>query len=124
MSSFGLNPEPDETAPKPQVAKDLIANLVPRKSPRPISNLAESDKAAADAGFTSRDPSSKPQTYVRPTRRRRTPEQSYPLSMRTPVSILERFIAYAEERKLSYPLALESLLDDSQELARIRGERR
>jgi hypothetical protein len=123
--AFGLNDDANTPAvSSAQVTTDLIANIKPRPAPRPAANIAESDKAAAAAGFTSREPAAKTTLpYDRPTRRKRKLEQCYPLSMRTPVSILERFIRYAEEHKLSYPLALESLLDESDKLANLRAGR-
>ena len=121
MSAFGLTPEPDSSEPKAKVSTDLLADFEPRKVSRPAPDLSESDRAAKAAGFTSREPVSIP--YERPTRRnRRPPEQSHPLSIRTPDSILRRFIAYADERNMSYSQALESLLNDSDRLAVIKRE--
>ena len=117
MGDFGLEPE-EPHKPKTEFAADLLANIKPRNIPKPVIPISEGDEAAQRAGFTSREPSVRVAPYTRPTRVRRKLEQSYPLSMRTPVSILERFIAYAEAKKLSYPLALESLLNDSDDLAR------
>ena len=121
MADFGLKADEPAT-PKPQVNVGLISSIKPRVSPRPIPHMAESDKAAEASGFTSREPGPKFEPYIRPARRKRKQEQTYPLSMRAPVSILQRFIAYAERHKLSYPFALERLLEESESLAAIRGE--
>jgi len=122
MADFGLKSE-EPAVPKPQVNVSLLSNIKPREAPRPTSHVAESDRAAEATGFTSREPGPKFEPYIRPARRKRKQEQTYPLSMRAPVSILQRFIAYAERHKLSYPFALERLLDESESLATMRGER-
>jgi len=116
--SFGLIPDPPIEQKKTQLATDLLAGIKPRTAvvtQRPP--LQESDKSAQAAGFTSREPVQRVATG-RPTRRRRKQEESYALSMRCPASVLERFIAYAEKYRLSYPLALEQLLDESDGVAK------
>ena len=122
MADFGLKRE-EPAVPKPQVDVDLISSIKPRESRHPITNIAESDRVAEAAGFTSREPGPKFEPYIRPARQKRKHEQTYPLSMRAPVSILQRFIAYAEKHKLSYPFELERLLEESESLAMMRGEK-
>lgn len=124
IKEFGLgidDPIATPSAPAaPSVATELLSGLRPRIAARPQSPLIESDENAKKAGFTSREPNSAAvvSSYTRPTRQRRKQEQTFPLSMRTPESILRRFIAYAEKHKLSYPLALEKLLDESESRTR------
>jgi hypothetical protein len=115
MADFGLKPDaPPTTAPK--IATDLLAGIKPRAVSRTNLNLEESDKAAERIGFTSREP--KPAAVIDEPqrRRRRKPEPTSPLSMRLRNSIHARFIDYAEARNLSYPAALELLLDESERL--------
>ena len=122
MADFGLKPE-EPAIPKSQVNVGLISNMKPRETPRPITHIAESDRAAEASGFTSREPGPKVEPYIRPLRKKYKQEQRYPLSMRPTVTTIERFNAYADRHKLSLPLALERLLDESESLAALRGER-
>jgi hypothetical protein len=48
-----------------------------------------------------------------PRRKRNAPEMMTPLSMRLRRSVHVLFIEFADERKLSYPEALEALLDNA-----------
>lgn len=114
----------DESAPtKPQVSTNLLAHIKPRTAPRPSINIAESDRAAESVGFSSREPSSaRPpvaEVYGTPRRQKRTPEPTTAISMRVPRSIHVRFRDFADERKLSYPEALEKLLDNNEILERL-----
>lgn len=115
MSSFGLKPEPK---PIPTIDTTGIAAIKPHAQPRPARNLNDIDLAAQGAGFVSREAESEPvKPYIKPTRKRDRPvEQLYQLSMRPPVSVVERFYAYAEKHHLSLPRALEHLLDESERL--------
>ena len=116
MADFGLEPEgKGEEKTKPTVDVGLISRIQPRTPIRPIRrDMTESDRMAEMTGFTSREPSTPiVQPYIQPTRTKRKREQTYPFSMRPPVSVLQRFIAYAEKHRLSYPRALEKLLDDN-----------
>lgn len=126
MADYGLEPEPKEDPiekPKPTVNLTLLSKIQARSASRTRSvDIAESDKIAEASGFTSREPGPKVEAYIRPKRTKRKPEQLYPISMRAPVSVLQRFISYAEKHHLSYPLALERLLDESVILEN-RGER-
>jgi hypothetical protein len=122
MADFGLKPEgPD--VPKPKVNVGLISNIKPREVPRPTAHIAESDRAAEATGFTSREPGPKVEPYIRPLLGKRKPEQRYPLSLMPTVETRLRFNAYAKKHNLSLPLALERLLDESESLATMRGER-
>jgi hypothetical protein len=122
MGDFGL--KLDETQKKPEVAKDLLAGMKPRASSRSNVDLAESDRNAVSAGFRSREsvPAvfSDPGNYMTPRRRKREPEPTTPLSMRPPRSVHARFRDYADGLKISYPEALEKLLDESETLARLQ----
>ena len=122
MADFGLKTE-DPAVPKTQVNVGLISSIKPREAPRPTGNIGESDRAAEATGFTSREPGPKVEPYIRPLRKKHKQEQRYPLSMRPTVTTIERFNAYADKHKLSLPLALERLLDESESLATMRGER-
>jgi hypothetical protein len=115
MSSFGLKPEPK---PMPAINVEGIAAIKPHSQARPARNLDEIDLAGQGAGFVSREAKSDPvKPYIRPSRKRDRPvEQLYQLSMRPPVSVVERFYAYAEKHHLSLPRALEQLLDESERL--------
>jgi hypothetical protein len=122
MADFGL--KNDEPSPaKPHVAPDLLASIKPRSAPRPSINVAESDRLAATAGFTSREPShlavDPREIYGTPRRAKREPEPMTPLSMKLRRSLHKRFRDFADERKLSYPEALEKLLNDSEILERL-----
>lgn len=117
MSGFGLSPEPDETPTeeqKPTLATDLLAGLRGGRTKRPPISLTESDKLAQEIGFTSREPGSKV-SYSRPTRKRqkRAVEFTFALNMRVRESLLNRFIAYCDEKALSYPEALEQLMNEA-----------
>jgi hypothetical protein len=121
MADFGLNL--DETQKKPEVSTDLLASIKPRSSSRVNVDIAESDRNATSAGFRSREsvPAVFPEevNYMTPRRRKRKPEPTTPLSMRPPRSVHARFRDYADRLKISYPEALEKLLDDSDTLARL-----
>ena len=122
MADFGLKAD-DSVPVKPAVNTNLLASIKPWTTPRPTVNIAESDKVAATAGFTSREPVPSGEVYVRPLRQKRKPEQTSSLSMRLPVSIHLRFRDFADNLKLSYPAALEKLLDDNEVLSRLTSER-
>jgi hypothetical protein len=116
MADFGLKSETNENPEKqkPTIDLTLLSKIQPRSPSHPRSvDVAESDKMAEASGFTSREASPQVEPYIRPKRAKRKLEQLYPISMRAPVSVLQRFIAYAEKHHLSYPLALERLLDES-----------
>ena len=115
-SDFGL--KLDEA---PHVATDLISSVKPRTSSRSTINTAESDRVAGAAGFTSREPSAAVAVapYATPRRQKRPPEVRTPLSMSVPRSVHVRFRDFADERNLSYPDALEKLLNDSELLQRL-----
>jgi len=117
MADFGLKSEQnDEPLENTQSTVDLtlLSKIQPRSPTRPRSiEVAESDKIAEASGFTSREAGPVVEPYIRPKRTKRQLEQLYPISMRAPVSVLQRFIAYAERHHLSYPLALERLLNES-----------
>jgi hypothetical protein len=51
------------------------------------------------------------ESYATPRRKKSTPEVMTPLSMRLRRSVHVRFIEYADEKRLSYPDALEDLLN-------------
>jgi len=125
MSEFGLK-SADPTPAKPEVTTSLLAGIRPRTTPRAALNIEESDRVAATAGFTSREPS--PATildsadYATPLRRKRKPEPLTSLSMRLPRSIHERFRDFADGLNIPYPEALEKLLNDSEVLSRLQRQ--
>lgn len=51
------------------------------------------------------------ESYATPRRKKSDPEVMTPLSMRLRRSVHVRFIEYADEKRLSYPDALEDLLN-------------
>ncbi len=122
---FGLDLV-DEEAEKPQISSQLLSAVRPRSSPRPIVDTRESDRKAAESGFTSREPVALAPTeaYLTPRKQRRKQEVTTPLSMRVPRSVHVRFLEFSEEHVLSYPRALEKLLNDSELLKRLerKGE--
>lgn len=115
---FGLNLNETET---PHVAVDLISAVKPRPITRSREGTAESDRLAGTVGFTSREPTPAAAIapYATPRRVKRQSEVMTPLSMRVPRSVHVRFRDFADDRKLSYPDALEKLLNDSELLQRI-----
>jgi hypothetical protein len=117
MSDFGLKPSPDTPA-KPAQSVSLIDQIKPRPLAKPLRNLQEIDNAAAEAGFSSREPYTR-STMQRPTRN----EPTQGIAMRPYVSIVARFHKYAKMNGLSLPLSLEQLLDESDELAQLRASK-
>jgi hypothetical protein len=121
---FGLKNDEPVTS---QVATELIGSIKPRIAPRGPVNLAEIDRVATSAGFTSREPSAAPppatELYATPKRKKKAPEPTTPLSMRLRISVHRRFRDWADDRKLSYPEALEKLLDANEVLERLEGQR-
>jgi hypothetical protein len=103
---FGLDESDDK---KPVVTSEALSKFKPRQAPKPVANVIESDVAAAQAGFISREP--KPKKAVRPTKPKQEVEQSFQLCMRLPSSTLDQFVAFATKHKLSYPKAMQKLLD-------------
>lgn len=117
---FGLKRE-DLASESPQVATDLISAVKPRTSPRTIVSPSESDRLASESGFKSREPAPlvPADAYLTPRKKKRRQEVTTPLSMRVPRSVHVRFLEYSEARVLSYPAALEKLLNESEVLQRL-----
>jgi hypothetical protein len=112
MSTFGFKKggaDPGGGAPG---AFDRLADIKPRQTPVTGIDTRDIDAAAAQSGFTTREPSRPDQVnYTIPRRKKDAMEPLHPLSMRAPVSVVQRFIDYAEAENLSYPKALAKLLD-------------
>jgi hypothetical protein len=125
-SDFGLMSD-ESVLQKPQVATDLISSIKPRTTPRSSVNLAESDRIAVSAGFTSREPSISPEqieaVYATPRRKRRAPEPKTPFSTMLRKSLHERLRDFADRRNMSYPDVIETLLNDSEQLERLQMSR-
>ena len=93
-------------------AFDRIADIKPRQAPATDIDQKAMDAAAAASGFTTREPNRPEEVhYTIPRRKREAVEPLHSLSMRAPVSVVQRFIDYAEAENLSYPKALAKLLD-------------
>jgi hypothetical protein len=124
MSDFGLKAEGGENradTAKRALPVDLIAGVKPRAVSRQMIDAVESERAADALGFRSREPgaSSSGGSTTRVLRKKRAPEDTSPLALRLRVSLHKRFLAYADAHGgLSYPAALERLLDESEGLAR------
>lgn len=113
MNKFGLmESETERDRNELQDFSEKIAAFPPAK-PRPTINLAEVDAAAAPHGFVSREAIPLPPTHGR-RRRRISVEPTRHLAMRLAVSQYDRFVAYADQRRLTYHDALAQLLDDVQ----------
>jgi hypothetical protein len=115
MSDFGLNPT--DAPAKSALAVDMIDKIKVRTpTQQRRTAIQEIDAAAAQTGFTSREP------YIKSTMRTPTRnEQTQQLAMRPYVSIVARFHKYAKLNGLSMPMALERLLDESEELTALRA---
>lgn len=122
MADFGLKRE-DSTVTKPQVNTELLSNIKTRPQLRHSSDMEESDRVAANSGFTSREPGTREEPLVRPILKKPKQKQRYALSIMPTVETRNRFHFYAETRNLSYPQALERLLEESEDLAVLRGEK-
>lgn len=114
----GIAPKP-EPAPKPEAAKPKAVNKAPRKSkPKPAVRKAQDDLAdrlAKSQGFTSREAGQAPAAPVLMKKRRRIQhdEPVDQLSIRGPVRVLNGFIDYCEENKLSYWEGMECLVAEA-----------
>lgn len=117
MNKFGLLDD-EASAPKPQPSttiSDRIAAFPPIRS-RGLVDLQAMDAAAATHGFISRDPSGEREPSRDGRRRRAIPtEPTRHLAIRLTTSAYERFVAYADQHKLTYHEALIRLLDVSGE---------
>ena len=112
MSSFGFKKGGSGEGEGGPSAFDRIAEIKPRQTPVTGVDQKAIDAAAAASGFTTREPSPPAEVhYTIPRRKREAIEPLHALSMRAPVSVVQRFIDYAEAEKLSYPKALAKLLD-------------
>jgi hypothetical protein len=114
MSDFGLS---DATNGRNKTDhRALIDSIKPRAEGELKVDVKESDKAAESAGYNSREakpPVDTSAAFATPRRKKSVPEVMTPLSMRLRRSVHVRFIEFADERNLSYPEALELLLNNS-----------
>jgi len=107
-------------AAKPKAATPKSAAKSPRKpkSKPPVRQAQEdlADRLAKSQGFTSREAVSHPAPPVLMKKRRRVQhdEPVDQLSIRGPVRILNGFIDYCEDHKLSYWEGLERLVQEAQ----------
>lgn len=106
-------------APKPKAAKPKSVTKAPQKSkPKPAVRKAQDDLAdrlAKSQGFTSREAGQAPAAPVLMKKRRRIQhdEPVDQLSIRGPVRVLNGFIDYCEENKLSYWEGMERLVAEA-----------
>jgi hypothetical protein len=128
MNKFGLLDDPSDDLPdeRPAPAPSLSERLAafPPAARRHAIDLRAVDAAAAPHGFTSREPlPSQPALPPSPApmmmgyggRRRRVipTEPTRHLAIRLPESQYDRFVAYADDMKLTYHEALIRLLDEA-----------
>jgi hypothetical protein len=112
MSSFGFKKGGADPGGGASGAFDRIAEIKPRQAPVTGIDTRDIDAAAAASGFTTREPTRPDEVhYTIPRRKKDAIEPLHPLSMRAPVSVVQRFIDFAESENLSYPKALAKLLD-------------
>ena len=114
----GTTPKP-KTAPKPKVTKPKAVTKSPRKpKPKPAVRQAQdalADRLAKSHGFTSREAGQVPTAPILMKKRRRIQhdEPVDQLSIRGPVRVLNGFIDYCEEHKLSYWEGMERLVEEA-----------
>lgn len=109
MNKFGLLEEKSK-APSGASLTDRLASFPPVRS-RVSPDLAAMDAAAAEHGFVSREVPT--QAEIRSAGRRRKAVSAEPtrhLAIRLPASAYDRFVAYADGKKLTYHDALVELL--------------
>jgi hypothetical protein len=120
MSNFlDLDDTPSrEPAPTPSPDLRSLVASVPVSRPRPYLNPQVSDQLAAQHGFASRDHSDRflGTTGIpsRRTVRGAVAEETKQLSIRMPLSLYTEFLAFADEKKLTYSEAIKALLDSRQ----------
>lgn len=110
MNKFGLL---EEDEPEEKSLAERISAFATVK-PRVPVDLPAIDAAAAPHGFVSRELPPAAPADARPSGRRRRAIPSEPtrhLAIRLPASGYDRFVAYADTKKLTYHDALLELLD-------------
>jgi hypothetical protein len=112
MSNFGFKKGGQDPGGGEGGPFDRLADIKPRPAPVTGIDTRAIDAAAAASGFTTREPTRPDEVHYTVPRRKKDPiEPLHPLSMRAPVSVVQRFIDFAETENLSYPKALAKLLD-------------
>jgi hypothetical protein len=115
MNKFGLmsaDDADDTHAGSEQSLADRISSF-PTVRPRLSPDLEAIDAAAAQHGFVSREAVQPLEAQTTGRRRRAVPtEPTRHLAIRLPSSGYDRFVAYADKKRLTYHDALLSLLDD------------
>lgn len=120
MADFGLDEVKNESPVAPN--KGLLTGLKSRIQSEVSIPHEESDHAARSVGFESRE-NKKPASAAAaagPQKRRRAAEETYPTSLRLRRSLKERLNAYCRKHAykpgcdLSYPEAIERMLDESE----------
>lgn len=107
-------------ASKPKAPAPKAVTKAPRKAkPKPPVRKAQdelADRLAKSQGFTSREASQIPAAPILMKKRRRIQhdEPVDQLSIRGPVRVLNGFIDYCEENKLSYWEGMERLVQDAE----------
>lgn len=95
------------TSDVPNEEQDLALSFAPTPINRADINIAAVDRAAQDAGFTSRESG--------PHRRRRRIPPAEPtryIAIRAPETLYMRFLHYADKHQLTYSDAISRLLDE------------
>lgn len=117
MNKFGLLDESAEERLKGDASIDHKIALFSAVRPKMVVDVEAIDAAAAQHGFTSREPASRGDAPLSSGRRRRAvpSEPSRHLAIRLPSSGYDRFVAFADRQKLTYHDALIRLMDKAGE---------
>ena len=117
MNKFGLLDESAEEGLRGEASIDRKIALFSAVKPKVGVDVEAIDAAAAQHGFTSREPASRGDAPPLSGRRRRAipSEPSRHLAIRLPLSGYDRFVAFADRQKLTYHDALLRLMDKAGE---------
>ena len=120
LSTVKPTGSPAKAKSKPKISKPRAVVKAPRKpKAKPPVRKAQDDLAdriAKSQGFTSREAAAAPAAPVLMKKRRRIQhaEPVDQLSIRGPVRVLNDFIDYCEDNKLSYWEGMERLVSEAQ----------
>ena len=106
MSKFGLDLDPQEAVAEKNDLASKLANFPPSIAKTSV-DLVAMDAAAATHGFISREATPRRRSRVVPSEPKRQ------LSILMPISRYDRFVAYADENRMTYEEAINHLLDQA-----------